>query len=766
VPEGRCVDVPPGYSPIRSFSGRAGWNSTDSLPDKKNRALLAYLALESNRPHRRESLAALFWPNQPETKANNSLRQSLYLLRHLTATDLSKGCHLLISSEQVQLNADSDLWIDVVEFENLLAECKSHHPGGEILCNTCRDRLDLAIKLYQGELLAGLSLPRCSKFDDWQVYAQESCHNQALAAISMLSEYFEAIHDYVHLIVYAQKEIELEPWRETAHQRKMMALAMSGQHDRALLQYESLRTIIQRDLGAAPSDETVRLYKQIVAHALPGPIDYIQDSWGTSLYLSQSEGNSFTGRRLELARLSTYLEDALIGRGRVAFIRGEAGMGKTALMNEFARRAMQTYPDLLVASGSSSGFSGSGTTYQPFREILGMLAGIHDAPRTWTGISPEHSRRLHTALPAVLQTLQDTSPGLVGTLIPVSDLILNAHQAFRYPAANSASQEALLSLEDLVWQTATYRYTSVVSGPAPVHTSQKPDDLIDQVARLLLRLSRRFPLLLILDDLQWADSSSVNLLFHLGKRLAGGRILILGAYRPEDTIPVALGEFHRHPLVALINEFQRLFSDLQVDLSQADGRALLRDYLESQQNHLDQDFQEKFYQLTGGNALFIVELLRDFQERGELLQERAPGLSGPCLDWERLPTRVEAIISERLSRLDPTSRSLLDAASVQGEVFDAVALAHVLGVNCSEVTTRLSGILCKHHQLVSSLDFTGQDDMCESRYRFRHLLDQKYLYQSLDYIERARLHQATFEALARMRGKAKPFCRKFPEGLN
>jgi DNA-binding SARP family transcriptional activator len=717
-----------------------------SFRTKKNRALLAYLALEGDRPHRRESLAALFWPNQPEIKANNSLRQSIYLLRHLTTTDLSKGCHLLISPEQVQLNADSDLWIDVVEFENLLAECKSHHPGGEILCNTCRERLDLAIKLYQGELLAGLSLPRCSKFNDWQVYAQESCHNQALAAICMLSEYFEAIHDYDHLIVYAQKEIELEPWRETAHQRKMMALAMIGQHDRALLQYESLRTIIQRDLGAAPSDETLRLYKQIVARALPVPIDYIQDSWGTSLYLSQAEGNNFTGRRLELAHLSTYLEDALTGRGRVAFIRGEAGMGKTALMDEFALRAMQIFPNLLVARGSSSGFSGSGTSYQPFREVLAMLSGIQDAPRTWAAISSEHAWRLRAALPAFLQTLMDTSPGLVGTLIHAPDVILKAQQVTFQTAHGSATLEALLSYRDLAHPDAANRFSPSASGD----TYQNPLNLIDQVARLFLRLSHRYPLLVLLDDLQWADRSSFQLLLHLGKRLAGGRILILGAYRPEAIPHQSAKEHLRHPLFTILNEFQRLFGEIQVDLSLADGRLFLGEYLDCQPNCLEQDFREKLYQHTQGNALFLVELLRAFKERGELFQNQATWVPGSRLDWERLPARVEAIISERLGRLDPTCRCLLEAASIQGKVFIAEVLAHILGMTCNEITARLSGILCKQHQLVSSLAITGPDDMSESRYQFRHLLYQKYLYQSLDYIERARLHQATSEALARM----------------
>ncbi len=159
---------------------------------------------------------------------------------------------------------------------------------------------------------------------------------------------------------------------------------------------------------------------------------------------------------------------------------------------------------------------------------------------------------------------------------------------------------------------------------------------------------------------------------------------------------------------------------------------------------------KRFYRLTGGNALFTVELLRAKQARGEVFQDQNGNwVTNPQVDWEQLPARVEAVIAERLGRLDRKCITLLEAASVQGEVFIAGVLSQILGVTEEEITTCLSGPLCKQHRLVRSLGLAMPDSPCQARYQFRHLLFQKYLYQGLDDVQRARLHRATTEAQER-----------------
>ena len=147
--------------------------------------------------------------------------------------------------------------LDVAEFTGHLSACRDHHPDGLSLCESCRERLQLAVALYKGEFLAGFSLQGCLDFDLWQVITQEACHYAAIEALSRLCQYYESKQHYAPVAEYARREIELEPWRESAHRRRMRALALSGQTGEALLQYETCREILAREFGILPSRETV-----------------------------------------------------------------------------------------------------------------------------------------------------------------------------------------------------------------------------------------------------------------------------------------------------------------------------------------------------------------------------------------------------------------------------------------------------------------------------------------------------------------------------
>ena len=143
---------------LGGFQVKLDGQSLNGFRTDKNRALLAYLALESRRPHSREALAALLWPNRPETQAHDSLRQALYQLHKIIPQAPQTQPHLLITPDHVQFNLTSDHWIDVVQFRSWLSACYAHHPADSDLCSSCLDSLQCAIELYQGEFLAGFSL--------------------------------------------------------------------------------------------------------------------------------------------------------------------------------------------------------------------------------------------------------------------------------------------------------------------------------------------------------------------------------------------------------------------------------------------------------------------------------------------------------------------------------------------------------------------------------------------------------------------------------
>jgi ABC-type oligopeptide transport system substrate-binding subunit len=263
------------------------------------------------------------------------------------------------------------------------------------------------------------------------------------------------------------------------------------------------------------------------------------------------------------------------------------------------------------------------------------------------------------------------------------------------------------------------------------------------------------PLLLILDDLQWADTASLSLLFHLGRRLAGCRVLIGCAYRSEE---VALGrDGQRHPLERILAELKRTFGDVWIDLGHVDkleARGFVDEVLETQPNRLGEGFRRSLFERTEGHPLFTVELLRALQERGDLVQdEDGRWVEGGALDWGPLPARVEAVIEERVGRLGGELGEILAAASVQGEEFAAQVVAGVCGIRERDVIRKLGWALDKRHRLVVE---RGSGQVGPRRlhlYRFRHSLFQQHVYGELGEIERRLLHGDVGSVLEELYGE-------------
>ena len=743
-------------------------SALNAFETNKTRALLAFLMVESDRPHRREALAALFWSDSPESAARNNLRQTLYRLRQVIADQEAAPPHLLVTSNEIQFDTASDYWLDVAAFSALLAASQRHHPHNPALCEECVGRLRTAIGLYQGDFLSGFSLSNCPQFDWWMLRRQEEYHRKAIDALARVGKFYASRRNYSQAAEFAQKEIDLEPWREAAHRRLMRALALSGQRTVALRQYQVCREILSKELGIEPSPETKRLYEQIrngkILKIREKRIDrrimYSASQGSTSSILtaaySAAAPAQVLGRGSELARLYHHLGATLNSQGRVVFVIGEAGSGKTMLVAEFVRQAMQAYEDLLSTWGSSSAHSGAGDPYLPFREALRMLFGDLEAGLNRGLITEAHAMRVRTALPEVVQALVENGPDLLGTLLtretlekmsqelggidPVWQPLLENRASSHPPRIPGTERIGVFSaLNDL-------QRLSRASNPSALEQAA----IFDQMTQVLQALARRRPLVLVLDDLQWADPSSANLLFHLGRRLAGSRILIAGAYRPEDVTRVTTQA--RHPLDSIVNELQSLYGEIHVDLDRADGRRFIEALLDSEPNHLDQEFRQTLYRHTRGHPLFTVELLRGLQERGDLVQDEAGyWIAGPNVDWERLPPRAEAVIAEHLEHLPRDWRKLLAAASVQGETFVAEVLTEATGVSDGEVVECLSGPLSKQHRIVEARGRESLGYKSVSIYQFRHSLYQKYLYRSLDVVERGRLQEATHMILEALR---------------
>ncbi|HNS50651.1 MAG TPA: BTAD domain-containing putative transcriptional regulator [Anaerolineae bacterium] len=696
---------------------------TEFVSDKV-RALLAYLATEWDRPHSREKLAGLFWPDSNETAARASLSHALTNLRTLLAADGLPPI-LLADRQSVQLNPEAGIAVDAAAFQDL---------AGKKDVSSLRQ----AAELYRGRYLEGFSLPGCPEVEEWLLLEQEHVHRQAMEALARLASVCEEECELERALVFTWRQLELDPAWESAHQGAMRLLALAGRRDAALAQYQVCRRVLAEELGVEPSTETARLYEQI----RDGKLAALPGLWrGPEVAPAPLPGfltgraapgarPVFVAREAELARLGRYLEAALSGRGQVAFVVGGPGRGKTALLAEFARRAMEAQPDLLLAMGSGGAYAGTGDPYLPFREVLAMLTGDVEARWAAGSVAAYHARRIWEALPEVGTVLVERGAGLVGTLLPGREVLARARAA-AVGEAGWLGRLARLAAEEM---------------PA---RGLEQSHLFEQYSNVLLDLSEQRPLLVVIDDLQWADLASIGLLFHLSRRIERGRILIAGAYRPHELAQVRDGG--RHPLEPALAGVPQRFGDVWLDLAatdEAEGRLFVDRFLDTEPNRLSAGFREALFGRTGGHALFTIELLQGMQERGCLRRdEETRWVESEELDWGRLPARAEAAIAERIDRLPAELRELLAAASVEGEEFTAQAAALVLGMDELQVLRLLRRELAARHRLVRKQGEVRLDGRSLSRYRFSHYLVQYHLYQGTDEGERRVLHLRTGEAL-------------------
>ncbi|HET7011909.1 MAG TPA: BTAD domain-containing putative transcriptional regulator [Anaerolineales bacterium] len=694
-----------------------------AFDSNKVRALLAYLAVEADRAHSREGLATLLWPDLPQRSALANLRYALSDLRRVIGDREAQPPFLLVSQDTLQFNPASDFDLDVRAFAD------------GVRANDV-ELLPQATSLYRGPFLEGFAVSDSAEFEEWVVLKREQLSHQMVKALSRLAEHFEALAQYDRAQQYAWQLVELEPWQEEGYQLLMRALALGGQRSAALAQFETCRRILAKELGVEPSAEMTAIYEGIrdgtwMASQVRAPLPAFLRPNARPI---EKERPLFVGREQELARLDQLLNEALSGLGQVAFVTGGPGSGKTTLIQELAQRALSARPQLITANGFCNAHTGIGDPYLPFLEILQMLTG--DVEDRWAvgAVSSEHARRLWATLPTTVSALIDDGPLLIDRFVPGVALLARAQ-------VGAQGQASRLD--------AVLRHLAAGSEGATVRQT----DLFEQYTKVLHALARNHPVLLAVDDLQWADAGSISLLFHVGRRLKGHRILIVGAYRPSD---VALGRGgERHPLESVVNELQLEFGRAGVDLAQAEGRPFVDALLDAEPNRLGRTFRETLHRHTGGHALFTVELLRGLQERGDLIQdETGQWIEGPAIDWGNLPPRVEAVIAERIGRLPEDLRATLVAASVEGEEFTAEAVARVEGLEPQEVIRRLSGFLEKQHRLVSAAGVHRTAQGHISRYRFRHFLFQKYVYSRLDTVQKVHLHESMGRALEEVYGRA------------
>ncbi|MEY2934323.1 MAG: Serine/threonine-protein kinase PrkC, partial [Pseudomonadota bacterium] len=393
-------------------------------------------------------------------------------------------------------------------------------------------------------------------------------------------------------------------------------------------------------------------------------------------------------RRPELARLAELVQSASSGAGRALFVLGEAGIGKSTLIQAALEQARRDAPECLTAIGHCQEQFSIAEPYAPFLDGLGALLA-HD---------PGAQLRATLQLHAPLWCLQ-------------------------FPAhfAEAATLEQL--------KRATLGATR--------------ERMLREFVEAISRLARLQPLIFVLEDLHWADPASIDLLRCLCRRVARERVLLICSLRIDEA------EIGNAPLRALRREV--LAHDRCEELTLAAfSREHIRSYLDQllQPNDFSGALAQCLQARTEGHALFMARLVQYLIDRGDIVSTaRGWRLTRPAQELDiELPDSVRGLIQRRLELLDDEQRRVLQYASVEGDEFTTAVLARLLELPEESVQERLAP-LRDVHRLVQQLGEDSPAPGCHTlRFRFSHVLYQNTLYGELVSARKRRLHREAAEA--------------------
>jgi DNA-binding SARP family transcriptional activator len=602
-----------------------------ALPRRQVRALFFYLA-EAPEPAPRDRLAFLFWPDLSDLAARQNLKRLLNTLRN----SLPDGTLLLADHSVIELDR-TRTWCDAAAFEQLAA---ASDPGS----------WTQAVDLYRGRFLDGFSLPDSPEYGDWQFQVQAQMERYYLAALSGLIDVRRAAGDLDAAIDYALRHMAVDELAEDVHRRLIELYAARGERSAAARQFERCVLVLERDLGVRPLPETRAAYEAAISARPPRPP--AAPHWN----LLPSLDLPLIGREDAVRTLADAYRR--LQMGGLILVYGEPGVGKSRLMQEFARSTQAT----VLAGANPPG--AQSLPYTALREALHQALSL---PDRWQGIRPIWLAEAGRLLPEI------------GDLFPQLPM------------------------------------------PVQVESGQAQARLFEALARCFLGQAAQGPLLLCLDDLQWADPATLSWLAALPRWLAGSRVCILASCRLADVTSVAdvKRAFARPGLLA---------ETLLSRLTTADISAVLA--YTAQAPDAAQPLAARLHAATGGNAFFVLETVRVLLESGSLADPP---------DHLPLPSTVQAAIERRLQRLSPPARQALEAAAVLVPDLAFGLLAQTAGRSELEMAQGLDEL--ERRQLLAGGD--GR--------RFSHDLVREVVYDGLSPWRRRILHRRAAEALGAVR---------------
>ena len=461
------------------------------------------------------------------------------------------------------------------------------------------------------------------------------------------------------------------PFREAGYIVLMQAQARQGNVAEALRTFEQVRVLLREELGAHPTPSLAALHARLLREdgggAAKSATPLQPGARAVRTVASRMLGGAFVGREAFSQRLRMRWEESRAGQSGLVLLVGEAGIGKTRLAAEFGEEVHGAGGTVLYGRADEETL----LPHQPFVEAL---------------------RQLIERREEVVTTELERQREFLWRLLP--ELPAPAHEAV---------------------------------GHAEDHRSRYR--LFEAVTSLLCAASRRSPLLLILDDLHWADKPTLLLLRHLLRDRRLTELLVVGAFRHVE---VGRG----HPLGDLLTDLrrERCYDCLTLPgLDEEATRALVCDRVGSR---VHPGFVRRLREQTHGNAFFIEETIRSLIDGGLSDDET---VTESDLDRLGVPKGVSEIVLRRVSLLAEQTAEVLTAAAVVGRQFRLEVVARMVGQPCEQVMRALE------EGMAAGLVIEKIDPI--DVFSFSHAVVREVLYTQLSVSRRARLHHCVAEAL-------------------
>jgi oligopeptide transport system substrate-binding protein len=679
------------------------------LDTRKNIALLAYLGVTAE-SHTREALITLLWPELEPSRARAVLRRNLSILKKSLS-----GEWLVVEREMVGLERRPDLWLDTFQFQQLQKSWQIHEHTEMQTCPACLEDLSAAAAIYRGDFMAGFSLRDSATFDEWQFYQTEGFRQEFAAVLEKLVRGYCTQERYKDALPHAQNWLSLDPLNEPAQRGLMQLYTWLGQRSAAIRQYKECERVLKDELGVNPEEETIQLFKRIKGgQELPPPEDLSGSQISSQQTIPQTgthqddfprsqrriERVQIIGRKRELGAASDLWKQTLAGRGQTLLISGEAGVGKTRLVGELVQQ-IETSGGKALVGGS---FMEGGIPYAPFRQIIREVA--HSS--LFTGSQTESS-------------LPDFVVSALLTLVPE----LQLPGAELHPPAPAGYQPS--EMEDHLTGTA-------IDPPA------EQQILFENLGIFFRTLSDQTPIILVLEDVQWADSGTIQLMQYLARHTRQARMMMLVTFR--NVTPEEAPYLHK-----ILLDLNREQISTRLDLPrlgyEETGELLYAIF----SDEITPEFLDGIYNETEGNPFFIEEVCKALVESGKVYYQDGKW-HRPSMEELGIPQNVRVAIQLRVRALPAKSQDVLNIAAILGREFDFDTLV------CTAADLPITTQAGYEESLIEALENAETAQLIDQvgadgggTFSFVHTLIASTLVESLHALPRRQLHRRAAHAI-------------------